>query len=283
MTTMPDNVPKVFLITGVSSGFGREFATAALEAGHTVFGTVRNSKDAVAFESIARGKARAILHDVTDFESANRVAKDIIESVGHIDVLINNAGYGHEGALEESPMSELLRQFDVNVFGVVAMIKAVLPYMRQRRQGHIINMSSMAGVVPLAGIAYYAGSKFAIEGISGVLAKEVASFGVKVTAIAAGSFRTDWAGRSMVRTERSISDYDAIFDPIRKVREEKSGRQAGDPKRAAAVILKLIEVLNPPVHLVLGSDALSLIERKTEESMNELEAWAEWSISTDFK
>jgi NAD(P)-dependent dehydrogenase (short-subunit alcohol dehydrogenase family) len=279
---MPDINPKVFLITGVSSGFGREFAKAALQAGHTVFGTVRKVDDVASFEAIAPGRSRAILFDVTDFAAADRVANDIIDSVGRIDVLINNAGYGHEGTLEESPIEELLRQFEVNVFGVVAMTKAVLPHMRQRRAGHIINISSMAGMVPLAGISYYAGSKFAIEGISGVLAKEVASFGVKVTAIAAGSFRTDWAGRSMVRSERQIQDYDAVFDPIRKARAVKSGNQAGDPAKAASLLLELVETDNPPVHLVLGSDALSLVKRQLDESASELERWAEWSVSTDF-
>jgi NAD(P)-dependent dehydrogenase (short-subunit alcohol dehydrogenase family) len=275
--------PKVFLITGVSSGFGREFAQAALRVGHTVFGTVRKDEDVASFEAMAPGRARAVLFDVTDYAAADRVASDIINSVGRIDVLINNAGYGHEGTLEESPIDELVRQFEVNVFGVVAMTKAVLPHMRRQRAGHIINMSSMAGVVPLAGISYYAGSKFAIEGISGVLAKEVASFGVKVTAIAAGSFRTDWAGRSMVRSERHIPDYDALFDPIRKAREAKSGQQAGDPARAASLLLELLETDNPPVHLVLGSDALSLVKRQREESAAELERWEEWSLSTDFR
>lgn len=280
---MLEAASKVFLITGVSSGFGREFALSALKAGHTVFGTVRNKSDAETFEAVAPGRSQAVLFDVTDFASADSVAQYVVDKVGRIDVLINNAGYGHEGALEESPMSELIRQFDVNVFGVVAMTKAVLPHMRERRQGHIINMSSMAGIVPLAGIAYYAGSKFAIEGISGVLAKEVASFGVKVIAIAAGSFRTDWAGRSMVRTERSITDYDAMFDPIRKAREQKSGRQTGDPAKAAAVVLELLKITNPPVHLILGSDALSLVKRHAEDAMKVLESWAEWSVSTDFK
>lgn len=280
---MSEVSPKVFLITGVSSGFGLAFASAALRVGHTVFGTVRKDQDAASFDAIAPGRSKAVLFDVTDFEAADRVVSDIIDSVGHIDVLINNAGYGHEGALEESPMAELLHQFDVNVFGVVAMTKAVLPYMRERRSGHIINMSSMAGMVPLAGIAYYAGSKFAIEGISGVLAKEVAGLGVKVTAIAAGSFRTDWAGRSMVRSDRSIADYDALFDPIRKAREDKSGNQAGDPARAASLLLELIETDNPPVHLVLGSDALFLAKRHLEDSAASLEAWAEWSVSTNFR
>src|SRR5262249_44620390 len=157
-----------------------------------------------------------------------------------IDVLINSAGYGHEGVLEESPLDELRRQLDTNLLGAIAMMQAVLPSMRERRQGHIINITSMAGQVGLPGIAYYTASKYALEGVSEVLAKEVAGFGIKVTALAPGSFRTDWAGRSMVRSERRIPDYDAMFDPVRRGRQDKHGRQNGDPDRAAQAVLSLV-------------------------------------------
>src|SRR5690606_32140602 len=156
-----------------------------------------------------------VVLDVTDFSAIDSTVAWVIEKVGPIDVLVNNAGYGHEGALEESPLEEMRHQFDVNVFGAVAMIKAVLPSMRMRRTGHIINITSMGGFITMPGIAYYCGSKFALEGISETLAKEVAGFGIKVTAVAPGSFRTDWAGRSMVRSPRRIADYDALIDPIR--------------------------------------------------------------------
>jgi NAD(P)-dependent dehydrogenase (short-subunit alcohol dehydrogenase family) len=151
--------------------------------------------------------------DVTDFAAIGPVVAQAERDVGPIDVLVNSAGYGHEGTLEESPLDEMKRQFDVNVFGAVAMIKAVLPFMRERRRGHIINITSMAGYVGLPGIPYYAGSKFALEGISEVLANEVRGFGIKVTAVAPGSFRTDWAGRSMIRSPRSIAVYYLLFDP----------------------------------------------------------------------
>src|SRR6202000_2847148 len=144
-------------------------------------------------------------------------------------------------------MEDLQRQFAANVFGPVAMIKAVLPGMRQRRRGHIVNVTSMGGFITMPGISYYCGSKFALEGISEALAKEVAGFGIHVTALAPGSFRTDWAGRSMVRTGRSIADYDSLFDPIRQAREEKSGKQAGDPDKAAKALLKIVADKNPPV------------------------------------
>jgi short-subunit dehydrogenase len=157
----------------------------------------------------------------------------------------------------------------------------VLPYMRQRRQGHILNITSMGGFITMPGIAYYCGSKFALEGISEVLGKEVKSFGIAVTAVAPGSFRTDWAGRSMVRTPRSIPDYDALFDPIRKTREEKSGRQLGDPSKAARAMLAVIASDKPPSHLLLGSDALDLVRGKLSALTEEIGAWETVTRSTD--
>jgi NAD(P)-dependent dehydrogenase (short-subunit alcohol dehydrogenase family) len=279
---MSPSASKNFLITGVSSGFGRAFAAAALEAGHSVLGTLRREDAARDFEATAPGRARAILLDVTDTPLIGPAVAKIEETHGPIDVLVNNAGYGHEGTLEESPLEDMRRQFEVNVFGAVAMTKAVLPFMRQRRAGHIVNVTSMGGFITMPGIAYYCGSKFALEGISEVLAKEVAGFGIKVTALAPGSFRTDWAGRSMVRAGRSIPDYDALFDPIRKAREEKNGKQAGDPAKAAAALLAIVEAENPPVHLLLGTDALGLVRQKIEALKAEIDVWETLTRSTDF-
>jgi NAD(P)-dependent dehydrogenase (short-subunit alcohol dehydrogenase family) len=273
---------KSFLITGVSSGFGRAFAEAALAAGHTVAGTVRTEEARHAFEALAPGRAHGAILDVSDFDQVGRVIAEVERAIGLIDVLVNNAGYGHEGILEESPLDELRRQFDVNVFGVVAVIKAVLPGMRARRSGRIINITSMGGFITMPGIAYYCGSKFALEGITEVLAKEVKDFGIKVTALAPGSFRTEWAGRSMVRSARAIPDYDSLFEPIRKAREEKSGRQAGDPAKAAQVLLRLVEEDDPPVHLLLGNDAVDLVRVKIEELTEEIRKWESVSRSTDF-
>src|SRR5260221_818561 len=166
--------------------------------------------------------SKSVILDVTNFAAIDPSIAKIEREIGLIDVLVNNAGYGHEGILEESPLHDMRHQFDVNVFGAVALMKAVLPTMRKRRSGHIINVTSMGGYITMPGIAYYCGSKFALEGISEALAKEVKGIGIHVTAVAPGSFRTDWAGRSMVRTSRSIADYDPLFDPIRKAREEKS-------------------------------------------------------------
>lgn len=273
--------PKTLLITGVSSGFGRALAEEALAAGHRVVGTVRGEPARLAFESLSSGAAFGRVLDVTQFDAIDGVVADIEARVGAIDVLVNNAGYGHEGVMEESPLSEMRRQFDVNVFGAVAMMKAVLPFMRQRRRGHILNITSMGGHITMPGIAYYCGSKFALEGISEALGKEVQPLGIAVTAVAPGSFRTDWAGRSMTRTPRAIADYDAIFDPIRKAREEKSGRQLGDPRKAARAMLAAIDADHPPAHLLLGSDAFGLVQGKLAALQEELTAWETVTKSTD--
>ena len=272
-----------FLITGVSSGFGRAFAQAALQAGHSVIGTVRSQEAKQDVENHASRRANAVVLDVSDFSSIEGTIASTIDRLGPIDVLINNAGYGHEGALEESSLEEMRRQFDVNVFGAVAMMKAVLPSMRERRSGHIINITSMGSFITMPGIAYYCGSKFALEGISEALAKEVADLGIRITAVAPGSFRTDWAGRSMVRSPRSIADYDTVIDPIRVARQQKSGHQLGDPAKAAQVILDIAGSPDAPVHLLLGSDAVTLVREKLAKLGAEIDAWETVSVSTDFK
>ncbi|HCU0893296.1 TPA: oxidoreductase [Serratia marcescens] len=272
---------KTILITGVSSGFGQALAREALAVGHRVIGTVRNSEALQAFGALDTQRAFGYLLDVTDVERIDEVVGEIESAVGPIDVLVNNAGYGHEGILEESPLAELRRQFDVNVFGAVAMIKAALPGMRQRRRGHIINITSMGSFITLPGISYYCGSKFALEGISEALSQELTPFNLHVTAVAPGSFRTDWAGRSMVRSPRRLPDYDALFEPVRQARQEKSGKQLGDPVKAAHAILALIESQTPPTHLLLGSDALSLVRQKLEALGQEIEQWEKLTRSTD--
>jgi NAD(P)-dependent dehydrogenase (short-subunit alcohol dehydrogenase family) len=274
---------RTFLITGAGRGLGLAFTEAALAVGHQVVGTVRDKQAGDRFEALAPGRAHAFVLDVADHAKVPEVVAAIEAEVGAIDVLINSAGYGYEGVLEESPLDALVRQFDVNVFGSVALIKAVLPGMRQRRRGHIINLSSFAGHVPLPGIAYYAASKFSIEAISAVLAQEVREFGVRVTALAPGAFRTDWAGSSLVRSERSIADYDALFEPIREARRTKSGHQTGDPAKAAQAVLAIIEADDPPVHLVLGKDALKQVRDRSRRLLAELDTWEALSLSTEYE
>jgi NAD(P)-dependent dehydrogenase (short-subunit alcohol dehydrogenase family) len=271
---------KTFLITGVSSGLGRAFASAALAAGHRVIGTVRRAKDADAFRVFER--AFPLLLDVTHYAAIPDAVQMAERDVGPVDVLVNNAGYGHEGVLEESSMDDLQRQFAANVFGPVAMMKAVLPGMRERRRGHIVNVTSMGGFITMPGIAFYCGSKFALDGISEALSKELASFGIRVTVLAPGQFRTDWAGRSMDRTPRSIADYDAVMDPIRAARQAKSGNQPGDPDKAAQVLLRLVEADNPPTRLFLGEDALGLVQQKLDQMKADIASWEAVSRSTGF-
>ena len=279
MTTI---APGLFFITGVSSGLGRAFAQAALDAGHSVVGTLRDATSLAAFEALAPGRAHGRILDVTRTEHIAPVVDAVEREIGPITVAINNAGYGHEGLLEESSMDDVRRQFDVNVFGAVGVMKAVVPHMRARRRGHIVNITSMGGLVTFAGLGVYHGSKFALEGISEALGKELAPFGVHVTAVEPGAFRTDWAGRSMVRAGRAIADYDATFDPVRRAREARSGHQIGDPSKAGQAILTLVASPRPPAHLLLGSDAVELAREKFAQMTSDIEAWKKVSVSTDF-
>lgn len=271
---------KTFFITGANSGFGFAIAAAALREGHEVIGTVRSETSRAALAQRLPA-VRPVLCDVTEFDRIADIVRQAEADHGPVDVLINNAGYGHEGVLEESPLEEMRRQFDVNVFGAVAVAKAFLPRFRERRRGFIVNVTSMGGMITMPGIAYYCGSKFALQGISEVMRAEMAPFGVHVTALCPGSFRTDWAGRSMVRTERSIADYDALFDPIRQARQARSGKQLGDPDKLAAAVLRLVESDIPPPQLLLGSDALGLVSDRIERLRQEIEAWKPVTVSTD--
>jgi NAD(P)-dependent dehydrogenase (short-subunit alcohol dehydrogenase family) len=270
-----------FLITGVSTGLGRAFAEGALGAGHTVVGTVRSDDAAKAFEALGE-RAHARILDVTDDQAVFDTVADVEANVGPIDVLIANAGYGQEGIFEESSMADIRHQFDVNVFGAVASMKAVLPGMRQRRSGHIFVITSMGGLTTFPGLAAYHGSKYAMEGIAETVGKEVAGFGIHVTAVEPGGFRTDWSGRSMVRTARSIGDYDELFDPMRARRQAGSGNQLGNPELAAQAILQVIAAPNPPAHLVLGSDALRLVGLGRDAVDADIKNWDAVSRSTDF-
>lgn len=270
-----------FLITGVSSGLGRAFATAALDGGHTV-GTVRKDVDARTFTALHPERAHARLLDVTDDEAVLAVIGEVEQSVGPIDVLIASAGYGLEGTFEETPLADLRAQFHVNVSGAAATVQAVLPFMRERRRGHILAVTSVGGLATFAGVSAYCGSKYALEGILESIGKEVSGFNINVTAVEPGSFRTDWAGRSMVRAPRSVPDYDDLFEPIRTARQTTSGRQLGNPAKAAAALRRILDAPDPPAHLVLGSDALRLVRAGREAVDRDLDTWEDLTLSTDF-
>lgn len=272
---------KTFFITGVSSGFGLALSREALSVGHRVIGTVRNEEARRAFEALHPDHAHAVVLDVTDIDMIPGAVAEAEASFGPVDILVNNAGYGHEGVFEESSLDEMRHQFEVNVFGAVAVTQAFVPRFRERRRGHIVNITSMGGFITMPGIAYYCGSKFALEGITEVLGKELKPFGVHVTAVAPGGFRTDWAGRSMQRSPRTIADYDAMFDPIREARQARSGKQLGDPAKAAKAILTLVELPEPPAHLLLGSDALALVREKLAAMAADIDTWESLTRSTD--
>lgn len=273
---------KNWLITGVSTGLGRAFAQAALAAGHTVVGTVRSEEDLRAFEGIKPGYARGRILDVTDDHAVSDVITKVERGIGPLDVVIANAGYGLEGTFEETALAEVRRQFEINVFGAAATLQAALPHMRRRRRGHLMAVTSMGGLMAVPGMSAYCGSKFALEGILEALGKEVAQFGIHVTAIEPGSFRTDWAGRSMTRAARTIDDYDELFDPIREARKKASGNQLGNPAKAGEAVVRIASVDQLPAHLVLGSDALRLVTTARAAVDEDIRAWETLSRTTDF-
>jgi NAD(P)-dependent dehydrogenase (short-subunit alcohol dehydrogenase family) len=275
-------MPQVFFITGVSSGFGRAFATAALEAGHTVVGTLRQDAQVHAFAALAPGRAHPVLLDITDTDRIPEVIACAEATAGPIDVLVNNAGYGVEGSFEETPLDVFRQQFETNVFGTIAVTQAVLPSMRARRQGTIIFITSMGGLRTFPGISPYHGTKFALEGLTGSLREEVAPLGITVTTIEPGSFRTEWAGRSLTRVPRSIADYDEIMDPIRETRRQMDGHQLGDPAKAALALLAMVDEPNPPAHLVLGTDARRMVAEARAAFDVDFARWRDLGESTDF-
>jgi len=270
-----------WLITGVSSGFGRALAEALLAQGHAVTGTVRRDEHKLAFEQLKPGYARAVILDVADSKSVHAVV-GAVDAERPVDVLVNNAGYGLEGAVEEVSIEQIRAQFEVNVFGAVSMIQAVLPGMRARKSGHIVNVTSMGGLAAFPGVGIYNGSKFALEGISEALAKEVRPLGIKVTIVEPGSFRTDWAGRSMVHVEKAIADYEPTAGVFRKSLAQRNGKQGGDPSKAAFAIMTAVEAVEPPLHLLLGPDALRLVGEKLGTLQAEILKWAPISGATNF-
>jgi NAD(P)-dependent dehydrogenase (short-subunit alcohol dehydrogenase family) len=268
---------KTMLITGVSSGLGRTLAEEALRQGWTVVGTVRKEADRQKFEAINPGHAIGRILDVTDTAAVPKVVAGVETAIGPVDVLVNNAGYGLFGAIEEASLAEVRHQFETNVFGQIAVLQAVLPYMRQRRRGHILNMTSMGGLVAFPLVGIYNASKFAMEAVTEALAQEIREFGIIVTAIEPGMFKTDWIGRSLRRAETAISDYDRL----RKRHDETPLPWNGDLTKAAQAMLTIIATENPPSHVLLGSIADRLVGQKLETLRKEFAAGKQLSASTD--
>ncbi len=271
-----------WLITGVGSGLGKALAAAALARGDRVAGTARKPQDVAAFEASAPGRAFGYRLELTDASATGKVAAAAEAALGGIDVLVNNAGYGLVGAVEEASLSEIRAQFEVNVFAPIALIQAVLPAMRARRAGRIINISSVSGVATWAGTGIYCGSKYALEGVTQTLAQEVAELGIKVTNIEPGGMRTDYAGRSLRQTERVIDDYDGPARDARRILAAHGGHEPGDPARIAAAILKVADAETPPLQLLLGADAMLYATRDMARFQAEMGQWAAVSLSTAF-
>lgn len=270
----------VWFITGCSTRFGRQIATHVLELGYRTVVTSRDPNDVSDLAKL--GDALVLKLDVTDRTQAEAAVKAAVDHFGCIDVLVNNAGIGYFAAVEESDEKEVRKMFDVNVFGLSRMIHIVLPGMRERRQGFIVNLSSIAGLRSFPALGYYNATKFAVEGLSEALWQEVEPLGIKVMLVEPSGFRTDWAGRSANETKHQISDYTNTADKnIRQLRAI-SGNQDGDPIRAAAAIVQAVESPNPPHRLLLGNDAYDGAIAKIDELREEFTAWEEVSRGADF-
>jgi NAD(P)-dependent dehydrogenase (short-subunit alcohol dehydrogenase family) len=270
----------VWLVTGCSTGFGRELVGAVLRHGQRVVATARNPATLEAFAGNPAVLAAAL--DVTKPRQIADVVGRAEAHFGRIDVLVNNAGYGYIAAIEEGEDEEVRTLFETNVFGLVAMTRAVLPGMRQRGRGHVVNISSIGGLIGNPGSGYYAATKFAVEGLSEALAKECAPLGIKVTIIEPGPFRTDWAGRSLKTPKTTMAAYAGVVGARRDALRAGSGKQSGDPARAAEAIITAVEAPNPPLHLVLGRLGFDLVSAKVKGLAGEMEAWRHVSLSADF-
>jgi NAD(P)-dependent dehydrogenase (short-subunit alcohol dehydrogenase family) len=271
-----------WLITGSSSGLGRDLARAVLDAGHNAVVTARNPDSLRNLTRAHPHRALAVALDVTDSAQVAAAVRQGEERFGGIDVLVNNAGYGYRAAVEEGDEADVAALFATNVFGPVALIKAVLPGMRARRSGAIVNISSIGARICPPGSGYYAATKAALEGLSGSLHKELAPLGIHVVAVEPGGFRTDFAGRSLHQSATVIDDYAETAGKRRKEHDTAHGTQPGDPVRAARAILAAVEADQPPALLMLGTDALTAIRAVIKAQLAELAAWESTSLSTDF-
>ena len=279
---MTSKTSPVWFITGCSTGFGRELAKLVLDGGGRAIVTARDKSRVADLVRGAEDHALALDLDVTDPGRIHAAVKAAEAKFGAIDVLVNNAGYGYQASIEEGVDAEIRAQFDANVFGLFALTRAVLPGMRARRKGHVINITSVAGFIGFPGSGYYAASKHAVEGFSDALAAETQPLGINVTCVEPGPFRTDWAGRSLKQTPVEIADYAETAGARMKGTAAVSGNQPGDPMRAAAAMIKLTQIDNPPRHLVLGEFGFNNVTNKLKARLAEIESWRETSLGADF-
>lgn len=272
----------VWFITGCSTGFGRELAQCVLERGWRAVVTARDRSRVADLVADAGDRALALSLDVTDPAQVAAAVQAAQAQFGAIDVLVNNAGYGYQASVEEGQEAEIRAQFDANVFGLFAITRAVLPIMRAQRRGHVINITSVAGLVGFPGSGYYAASKHAVEGWSDALAAEGAPLGIKVTCVEPGPFRTDWAGRSLKQTPNLIDDYRDTAGARLKGTGEASGTQPGDPRKAAQAMIDISLSDHPPRHLVLGKFGIEAVTSRLGKRLDEIEKWRATSLAADF-
>jgi NAD(P)-dependent dehydrogenase (short-subunit alcohol dehydrogenase family) len=273
---------KVWLITGASRGLGRAFTEGVLKAGHRVVATSRNSEQLADVASRFGKSVRTVSLDVTNEAQAKHAVDAAIQTFGGLDVLVNNAGYGNVGPVEDTSLADFRAQIETNLFGVIIMTKAVLPYFREHRSGHIIQISSIGGRVGPPGRAAYAASKFGVEGFSESLSKEVGPLGIKVTIVEPGGFRTDFAGSSTELRE-GRPEYDATVGATVRFQRDYDGKQPGDPIKAANALLRITSLSEPPLRLLLGSDAYTAAENHALQILTSDREWKDLSISTDYR
>ena len=276
------NYSKIWLITGVSSGLGRALAQQAALEGNIVFGTLRKASQIEEFNQLVPGKTFGLEMDVNNHHRIEIIISHILDQFGQIDVLVNNAGYGLFGAIEEVSMEEARMQMETNFFSALALTQAVLPVMRRQHSGHIVQISSMAGIRSNPGMGLYNASKFALEGFSEALALETEHLNIKVTLVEPGPFRTLWAGASSIRSKKVIEDYNQTSGEMIKLINDYTGTQPGDPVKGAKAILKAVNSKNPPLRLALGKIALEAIRKKLVSLEKNYKDWEEVSLDTSF-
>jgi NAD(P)-dependent dehydrogenase (short-subunit alcohol dehydrogenase family) len=273
---------RVWFITGSSSGFGFLLAKEALRRGERVVATARKAETLKELVAEYPQTARALALDVTKPEQIEAATREAIAAFGHVDVVVNNAGYGVNGAIEEVAEDEFEPMFQTNIYGLIRTTRAFLPHLRERRSGHIINLSSIAGLVGGAGWGFYNTTKFAVEGFSEALAEELKPLGVHVTIVEPGPFRTEFLGRSPTAAKRTIAEYKETAGRARVYLETQSGKQQGDPQKAVEAMIAAVEAPEPPLHLVLGAMALKRFRAKMERVEKELAAWEKVTVEADF-
>jgi len=279
---MTQNSNPVWFITGCSTGFGRELAKLVIGRGWRAVVTARDRAKVADLAQGADDRVLALSLDVTEADQIAESVRAAQDRFGRVDVLVNNAGYGYQSSIEEGEEDKIRAQFDANVFGLFALTRAVLPVMRAQRAGHILNVTSVAGFVGFPASGYYAATKHAVEGFSDSLAAEAGPLGIRVTCIAPGPFRTDWAGRSLIQTPNAIADYAETAGARLKATAEKSGTQAGDPVRAGEAMIRVTEMESPPRHLVLGAWGYEAVTTRLKQRLAEIEAWRETSLGADY-